>query len=236
MCNRLSAFKDDLVIPAEAAAYVEAKIANANNAGMPVDPHHLRAAAQVYVEYQRVLRDANAADFGDLLLWPVRAMHGNKEYHARWTGRFDAVLADEYQDVNRAQYSWVRLLASEHREIFAVGDDDQSIYGWRGAQIGYIRRFTRDFPGAAQVRLEENFRSTGHILAAANAVIAGSARRSTAANPTATASRWWLSATRRRKPSGSSPRSSAATARADAGRTWPSSTAATRCRAALKRR
>ena len=172
MCNRLSAFKDDLVIPAEAAAYVEAKIANANNAGLPVDPHHLRAAAQVYVEYQRVLRDANAADFGDLLLWPVRAMRGNKEYHLRWAGRFDAVLADEYQDVNRAQYSWVRLLASEHREIFAVGDDDQSIYGWRGAQIGYIRRFTRDFPGAAQVRLEENFRSTGHILAAANAVIA----------------------------------------------------------------
>lgn len=172
MCNRLSAFKDDLVIPAEAAAYVEAKIADANNAGLAVDPHHLRAAAQVYVEYQRVLRDANAADFGDLLLWPVRAMRGNKEYHARWAGRFDAVLADEYQDVNRAQYSWVRLLASEHREIFAVGDDDQSIYGWRGAQIGYIRRFTRDFPGAAQVRLEENFRSTGHILAAANAVIA----------------------------------------------------------------
>ena len=172
MCNRLSAFKDDLVIPAEAAAYVEAKIAKANNAGLPVDPHHLRAAAQVYVEYQRVLRDANAADFGDLLLWPVRAMHGNKKYLARWAGRFDAVLADEYQDVNRAQYSWIRLLASEHREIFAVGDDDQAVYSFRGADIQYIRRFTRDFPDATKVCLEENFRSTGHILAAANAVIA----------------------------------------------------------------
>ena len=172
VCNRLSSFKDNLVLPGEAGAYVETKIAEANLAGLPVDPHHLRTSARIYVEYQRVLRDANSADFGDLLLWPVRAMQGNADYLRRWAGRFDAVLADEYQDVNRAQYTWIRLLGSFHREIFAVGDDDQSIYSWRGADIGYIRRFTKDFPGASQVRLEENFRSTGHILAAANAVIA----------------------------------------------------------------
>ena len=111
MCNRISAFKDALVIPSEAAAHVEAQIANANGADLRIDPHHLRMAARVYVEYQRVLRDANAADFGDLLLWPVRAMRANRDYLDRWAGRFDAVLADEYQDVNQAQYSWLRLLA-----------------------------------------------------------------------------------------------------------------------------
>ena len=172
LCSRLSAFKDNLVLPKEAASYVEAKIASANVAGLPVDPHHLRTAARVYLEYQRLLRDANAADFGDLLLWPVRAMQANQHYLGRWAGRFDAVLADEYQDVNRAQYSWIRLLASFRREVFVVGDDDQSIYSWRGAEIEYIRKFANDFPGASQVRLEENFRSTGHILNAANAVIA----------------------------------------------------------------
>ena len=81
------------------------------------------------------------------------------------------MLADEYQDVNRAQYTWLRLLSAGHQEIFAVGDDDQAIFGWRGADITYIRRFTQDFAGAAQIRLEENFRSTGHILAAANSII-----------------------------------------------------------------
>ena len=171
ICNRISAFKDALVMPSEAAAYVERKIAEADT-GLPVDPYHLRIAARVYVEYQRMLRDANAADFGDLLLWPVRAMCANRDYLGRWAGRFDAVLADEYQDVNLAQHSWLRLLASAHNEIFAVGDDDQSIYSWRGAEVGFIRRFGHDFPGAVQVRLEENFRSTGHILDAANAVIA----------------------------------------------------------------
>jgi DNA helicase II / ATP-dependent DNA helicase PcrA len=172
MYNRISGFKDALVIPSEVASHVAKTIAEANNAGLPVDPHHLRMAARVYVEYQRVLRDANAADFGDLLLWPVHAMRANRDYLSRWAGRFDAVLADEYQDVNQAQYSWLRLLASPHRELFAVGDDDQSIYSWRGADIRYIRRFAHDFPNATQVRLEENFRSTGHILAGANAVIA----------------------------------------------------------------
>ena len=172
MCNRLSAFKDALVTPKEAASYVETKIAQANNADLKIDPSHLRAAARVYVEYQKVLRDANAADFGDLLLWPVKAMLGNAEYLDRWAGRFDAVLADEYQDVNQAQYIWLILLGKRHGEIFVVGDDDQAVYSWRGSDIRYIRLFAQDFPGARQVRLEENFRSTGHILATANALIA----------------------------------------------------------------
>lgn len=110
MCNRLSRFKDSLVTPEEAPARVEAMIAAANHDGTPVDPQGLRACARVYVEYQRVLRDANAADFGDLLLWPTRAMQVNEFYRERWAGRFDCILADEYQDVNHAQYSWLRLL------------------------------------------------------------------------------------------------------------------------------
>ena len=93
-------------------------------------------------------------------------------YRARWAGRFDCVLADEYQDVNHAQYTWVRLLGAAHREVFVVGDDDQAVYGWRSADVAIIRRFPRDFPGAAVIKLEENFRSTGHILDGANAVIA----------------------------------------------------------------
>jgi DNA helicase-2/ATP-dependent DNA helicase PcrA len=172
MCSRLPKFKDNLIAPDEAPAQVEAMIAEANRSGLPVDAHGLRASARVYADYQRRLRDANAADFGDLLLWPARAMQRSESYRTRWALRFDCVLADEFQDVNFAQFTWLRLLAAEHDEIFVVGDDDQSVYGWRGADVGYIRRFTRDFPNAALYRLEENFRSTGHILGSANAVIA----------------------------------------------------------------
>ena len=96
----------------------------------------------------------------------------NETYRTRWAGRFDCVVADEFQDVNQAQFTWLRLLATGHREIFVIGDDDQAVYGWRGADIEHIRRVGHTFPGAAQIRLEENFRSTGHILDAANAVIA----------------------------------------------------------------
>jgi DNA helicase-2/ATP-dependent DNA helicase PcrA len=90
----------------------------------------------------------------------------------RLTRRFDCLLADEYQDVNAGQYRWLRMMAEPHGEIFVVGDDDQAVFGWRGADIAYIRRFLRDFPHATQVKLEDNFRSTGHILDAANSVIA----------------------------------------------------------------
>ncbi|WP_312030547.1 ATP-dependent helicase [Methylosinus sp. H3A] len=177
ICNRIAKFKDNLITPAGAAAWVEAKIAKSDRSREPVDPHTLRAAARVYADYQRALREANAADFGDLLLWPTLAMRKDDAYRARWASRFDWLAADEYQDVNFAQYSWLKSFAAEHGRVFCVGDDDQAIYGWRGSDIEYIRRFHQDFPSAEQVRLEENFRSTGHILAAANAVIARDKKR-----------------------------------------------------------
>jgi DNA helicase-2/ATP-dependent DNA helicase PcrA len=172
IANRISQLKDRLISPEEAPAYCERVIAEADRTGDPVDADGLRLTARIYADYQQRLGDANAADFGDLLLWPARAMQRDQAYRDRWAGRFDCVLADEYQDVNHAQYIWLRLLAVEHGRIFVVGDDDQAVFGWRGSDISYIRRFTCDFPEAVTFRLEENFRSTGTILAAANAVIA----------------------------------------------------------------
>ena len=169
--NAISKFKDNLIAPSEAIASAEAMIAHSRRGDRPIDPNALRTAAAVYIEYQRRLREANAADFGDLLLWPTRAMQDNETYRRRWAGRFDCLLGDEYQDVCFAQYRWMRLLAADHRQLFVVGDDDQNIYSWRGADLAFIRRFATDFPSGVQIKLEENFRSTSHILAAANAVI-----------------------------------------------------------------
>ena len=174
---RLSRFKDNLVTPEEASAYIEELIAQANRTATAIDADGLRASALIYADYQRTLREANAADFGDLLLWTTRAMQMSPAYLSRWTGRFDSIVVDEFQDVNPAQYHWARLFASGHNDIFAVGDDDQAIFSWRGANVGFIRCFTQDFPDARTYRLEQNFRSTGHILAAANRVIAGDRNR-----------------------------------------------------------
>ena len=172
LCNRIASMKDHLVTPDEAPAHVEAQIARARAMRGTIDPEGWRLAARVYLEYQRRLREANAADFGDLLLWPAKTMQRDLEYRRRWAERFDCVLTDEYQDVCYAQYAWLRMLAAGHGEIFAVGDDDQAVYSFRGADIAHIRRFAGDFPQARQVCLEDNFRSSGHILAAANGVIA----------------------------------------------------------------
>ncbi len=114
----------------------------------------------------------NAADFGDLLLHNLTLFTENPEILATYQRRFRYLLVDEYQDTNVAQYLWLRLLAQGHRNLCCVGDDDQSIYSWRGAEIGNILRFESDFPGALIVRLEENYRSTPEILAAAGGVIA----------------------------------------------------------------
>jgi DNA helicase-2/ATP-dependent DNA helicase PcrA len=149
MCNRISGFKDNLITPDEAPAHIEALIVEANRNDAPIDAPGLRATAAVYASYQRTLRDTNASDFGDLLLYPALAMLRNQTYRKRWSDRFSCILSDEFQDVNRAQFTWLRLFAADHGEIFCVGDDDQAVYGWRGADIQHIRRFTQVFPGAA---------------------------------------------------------------------------------------
>jgi DNA helicase II / ATP-dependent DNA helicase PcrA len=128
--------------------------------------------AEAYPLYQKALRDANAFDFDDLLVKPVELFRSNERALERYRERFQIMLVDEYQDTNRAQYVLLRLLAEEHQNLFVVGDDDQSIYGWRGADIRNILDFEKDFPGARTVRLEQNYRSTQTILDAANRVIA----------------------------------------------------------------
>jgi len=129
---------------------------------------------KLYAQYQERLRILNACDFGDLLLHCITIFRDPKHADVLqdYQDRFKYILVDEYQDTNVAQYLWLRLLAQKNRNICCVGDDDQSIYGWRGAEVGNILRFEQDFPGAKIVRLEQNYRSTQHILSAANAVIA----------------------------------------------------------------
>ncbi|ETA51722.1 ATP-dependent helicase [Ponticoccus alexandrii] len=131
----------------------------------------------LYKAYQERLRELNATDFGDLLLHMVTIFQTHEDVLDQYQRWFRYILVDEYQDTNVAQYLWLRLLASAHKNVCCVGDDDQSIYGWRGAEVGNILRFEKDFPGAHVVRLEQNYRSTPHILAAASGVIRGNASR-----------------------------------------------------------
>jgi DNA helicase II / ATP-dependent DNA helicase PcrA len=131
----------------------------------------LRNVARVYPRYQAGLRDQNAFDFDDLLVKPVELFQEHESVLARYRERFAFILVDEYQDTNRAQFRFVELLAQGHENLMVVGDDDQSIYGWRGADVTNILEFEQAFPGAHTVRLEQNYRSTSNILAAANQVI-----------------------------------------------------------------
>ena len=133
--------------------------------------------AELYQQYQTRLRELNAVDFGDLLLHVVTIFQTHEDVLKQYQRWFRYILVDEYQDTNVAQYLWLRLLAADHKNICCVGDDDQSIYGWRGAEVGNILRFEKDFPGAHVVRLEQNYRSTPHILAAASGVIEGNQGR-----------------------------------------------------------
>ena len=132
---------------------------------------------ELYAAYQERLRTLNAVDFGDLLLHVVTILQAHPDVLAQYQRWFKFILVDEYQDTNVAQYLWLRLLAQTHRNICCVGDDDQSIYGWRGAEVGNILRFEKDFPGAQVIRLEQNYRSTAHILAAASGIIAANSDR-----------------------------------------------------------
>ncbi|ABG32868.1 DNA helicase II [Roseobacter denitrificans] len=153
-----SAFTPEKVPTSEAGAY--------NHKGV-----------KLYAQYQRRLIELNAVDFGDLLLHMVTIFQTHEDVLKQYQRWFAYILVDEYQDTNVAQYLWLRLLAAGHKNICCVGDDDQSIYGWRGAEVGNILRFEKDFPGAHVVRLEQNYRSTPHILAAASGVIAGNEGR-----------------------------------------------------------
>ncbi|MDE2029962.1 MAG: UvrD-helicase domain-containing protein [Alphaproteobacteria bacterium] len=132
---------------------------------------------KIYAMYQQRLLELNACDFGDLLLHHYTILKDNEDILAEAHNRFRYILVDEYQDTNTVQYLWLRLLAQARKNICCVGDEDQSIYGWRGAEVGNILRFEEDFPGAEVVRLEQNYRSTGHILGAAAQVIANNRMR-----------------------------------------------------------
>ena len=132
---------------------------------------------QIYEAYQKRLIELNCCDFGDLLLHMVTIFQTHEDLLQQYQRWFKFILVDEYQDTNVAQYLWLRLLAAGHKNICCVGDDDQSIYGWRGAEVGNILRFEKDFPGSHVVRLEQNYRSTPHILAAASGVIDGNEGR-----------------------------------------------------------
>ncbi|UWP91144.1 UvrD-helicase domain-containing protein [Aliiroseovarius crassostreae] len=131
----------------------------------------------LYYQYQERLKALNACDFGDLLLHMVTIFQTHDDILAQYQRWFRYILVDEYQDTNVAQYLWLRLLAQGHKNICCVGDDDQSIYGWRGAEVGNILRFEADFPGAKVVKLEQNYRSTAHILGAAAGIIRGNENR-----------------------------------------------------------
>src|SRR5436853_195901 len=163
---------------------IHSQISNAKNELITPDLYRERVAsfydqtvADVYDLYQRRLFASNAVDFDDLLMLTVQVLERFPEARERWQKAFRYVLVDEYQDTNHAQYRLLQLLAEKHRNVCAVGDPDQSIYAFRGADINNILDFERDFPGTATIALEQNYRSTNNVLEAANAVITNNRER-----------------------------------------------------------
>lgn len=161
--NRISQAKNELVVAADFADSVHDPVG--------------KQAARVYKRLQERLRAANAFDFDDLLLYAYLLLKHHPQVLDAYQKRFRYILVDEYQDTNHAQYEICRLLASAHRNIMVVGDDDQSIYSWRGADLRNILEFENDYPECTTIKLEQNYRSTGNILNAANAVIANNVNR-----------------------------------------------------------
>ena len=161
--NRISQAKNELILP---DAYAE-------QANDPI----AKIAARIYRRLQERLKQANAFDFDDLLVYTYLLLKHHPDVLEAYQERFRYLLVDEYQDTNHAQYTITNLLAAKHRNIMVVGDDDQSIYSWRGADIRNILEFEKDYPNAHTVKLERNYRSTGTILSAANAVIANNSHR-----------------------------------------------------------
>lgn len=156
--SQIGTLKNDLVEPSEYGSRTGG------------DPRQSRIA-DLYAAYQRRLRSANAMDFDDILVYAVRLLQGNADVLAHYQERFEHILVDEYQDTNHAQYTLVKLLSGRHRNLCVVGDDDQSIYSFRGANIRNILDFEKDFPDCRVIKLERNYRSTGNVLMAANSVI-----------------------------------------------------------------
>jgi DNA helicase-2/ATP-dependent DNA helicase PcrA len=143
----------------------------------PINTYRDEIVQRVYTRYQELLLNANALDFDDLLLWVAYLLENRPDIREKYARRYEHVLVDEFQDTNMAQYVLVKHLASFHRNIFVVGDSDQSIYRWRGADYRNIQRFEQDFPDAVTILLEQNYRSTQTILDTAMAVISGNAHR-----------------------------------------------------------
>jgi DNA helicase-2/ATP-dependent DNA helicase PcrA len=136
-----------------------------------------RQLIDLYARYEKICRDSGLVDFGELLLRATELLANNAEVRAHYQARFRHILVDEFQDTNAIQYAWLKLLAGSAGIPFVVGDDDQSIYRWRGARVENLQKFQKDFPDSSVVRLEQNYRSTGTILSAANAVIANNSER-----------------------------------------------------------
>ncbi len=163
---------------------IQAAISDAKNQMMTpdalaqmADNFHRQKISEVYEAYQRVLKKNNALDFDDLLMLAVQLLQTSEEVREKYQKRFQYILVDEYQDTNGAQYQLTKILAAKHRNLCVVGDADQSIYGWRGADIRNILDFEKDYPEAEVIRLEQNYRSTKTILTAANSVIANNQNR-----------------------------------------------------------
>lgn len=161
--NTISRVKDELITPLVFAEYAEG-------------PFEV-AAAKVYRHYQKALRDANALDFNDLIMFVVQIFREFPDVREQYQDRFRYIMVDEYQDTNHAQYELVRLLAAKYANICVVGDDDQGIYSWRGADIRNILNFEREYPDATVIKLEQNYRSTQNILDAAHSIISRLPRR-----------------------------------------------------------
>ncbi len=173
---------DDKRFPAKQLAGLIDKWKNRGLSPADLDANENEAYAAgkgqaMYALYQKRMLALNACDFGDLLLHSLNLLKNNRDILEQYQNRFKYILVDEYQDTNAVQYLWLRLLAQARKNIACVGDDDQSIYSWRGAEVANILRFEKDFPGAKIIKLEQNYRSTPHILAAASGLINANAER-----------------------------------------------------------
>ena len=167
VCSTVQRWKDRALVPAKVGLAEHQKFGDVADGKM----------GQLYEDYQARLKSLNAVDFGDLLLHVITILQEHRDVQEDYRKKITHIMVDEYQDTNVAQYLWLRLITGPGNNLCCVGDDDQSIYGWRGAEVGNILRFAKDFKGAKTVRLEQNYRSTGHILQAASCVIANNRQR-----------------------------------------------------------